>query len=479
VSKNSNSSAARSSTTSGDAHRISVHRTTVLMAVLVAVSSCKESGDPSGGASTDSDGSSSATEASGASTSESTSDGTTATDGSSDSTTSTPTACEEDSECDDGNPCNGVERCSAANVCEAGEIPDGPTACGEGMMCVDGDCFAAVCGNGIIEPGEHCDDGNTDTFDGCDEFCQYELFYRSYELNLMPSPAASFCDRPNSALGDALSSFALEANNADRKVRLDTGVENSIFQVLGLRDLSGMTNGTIEVRNGGGVLDPARGEWPTDGSNPIDWWFLLEQPSLDADGRLADRMEDVTLTGGTYVGGPGTTSRPIPMFVDSTTRGRFDYSTDPDLPGPPPDTLADGTVVPREVIGDEADQGICGNLTVAFLASVPADPALEDCLDCPGTSRVYTSCPGEVVTESCNSSLDPLIGGCVIGPNCSAGFQVVFPTQPDVDNGGPGTLAVDPDNLNKVPSTMTDDNLDGYSSYFTFRARRVHVTGTL
>ncbi len=32
----------------------------------------------------------------------------------------------------------------------------------------------AVCGNGVVETGETCDDGNTTPGDGCDEFCQIE-----------------------------------------------------------------------------------------------------------------------------------------------------------------------------------------------------------------------------------------------------------------------------------------------------------------
>ena len=30
------------------------------------------------------------------------------------------------------------------------------------------------CGNGIVEPGEQCDDGNTLNFDGCSSTCRLE-----------------------------------------------------------------------------------------------------------------------------------------------------------------------------------------------------------------------------------------------------------------------------------------------------------------
>jgi cysteine-rich repeat protein len=345
-------------------------------------------------------------------------------------------------------------------------------------MCLDGECVAVECGNGIIEPGEHCDDENRVDFDGCDASCRYEVFFRSYQVTLMPSPAGSFCDRPNSALGDALAAFALEAGNAQRKVDIDTGIYNPLVQLVGLEDPSGMTDGIMTLYQATAIPDPAAGAWPTDGSNPIDWSFLIDRRSLAEDGTLADIIADLSLTGGTFIGGPGTSVRPLPEFLDSSVHARFDYSTPPDVPAPPPDALADGLVVPREIIGDGEDEGICGNLTVAFIASAPAPPDVESCLDCPGKSRTYRACPGDVVTSDCNSSLDPLVGGCILGRSCDGGFPVIFPTQPDVDHGGPGPLENDPANGNKVPAAMTDGNLDGYSSYFRFRARRVHVTGT-
>ena len=68
--------------------------------------------------------------------------------------------------------------------------PVGPTTCGDGTLdpgeaCDDGNttvgdgCSAAceleVCGNGIIEPGEDCDDHNTASGDGCSATCRAEV----------------------------------------------------------------------------------------------------------------------------------------------------------------------------------------------------------------------------------------------------------------------------------------------------------------
>src|SRR4051812_1027959 len=37
--------------------------------------------------------------------------------------------------------------------------------------CIDGACVTAACGNGIVEPGEICDDGNRISGDGCSFDC--------------------------------------------------------------------------------------------------------------------------------------------------------------------------------------------------------------------------------------------------------------------------------------------------------------------
>ena len=52
--------------------------------------------------------------------------------------------------------------------CECGE-------CGAGFACtVGGTCKASVCGNGVVDFNEECDDGNTDSGDGCSAECNWE-----------------------------------------------------------------------------------------------------------------------------------------------------------------------------------------------------------------------------------------------------------------------------------------------------------------
>src|SRR5438046_8668963 len=57
-------------------------------------------------------------------------------------------------------------------VLEAGEqCDDGNTVAGDGCS---PSCQREVCGNHILDPGEQCDDGNTVSGDGCSPTCQRE-----------------------------------------------------------------------------------------------------------------------------------------------------------------------------------------------------------------------------------------------------------------------------------------------------------------
>lgn len=83
--------------------------------------------------------------------------------------------CETDDECDDHNACSGTETCSG-HVCQDGEdLPDGADCTmtgGDPGVCRGGVCAGIRCGNGLTEPGEECDDGNTSDTDACLTTCR-------------------------------------------------------------------------------------------------------------------------------------------------------------------------------------------------------------------------------------------------------------------------------------------------------------------
>jgi cysteine-rich repeat protein len=93
-------------------------------------------------------------------------------------TTTTVGSCgdgmlDEGEECDDGNevdedgcPSGAVGGCKAA-VCGDGVVWAGQEACDGGEGCTESCEEKGVCGNGKVEAGEGCDDGNVVDEDGC------------------------------------------------------------------------------------------------------------------------------------------------------------------------------------------------------------------------------------------------------------------------------------------------------------------------
>ncbi|MFZ9889681.1 MAG: DUF4215 domain-containing protein, partial [Myxococcota bacterium] len=79
--------------------------------------------------------------------------------------------------CDDGNVTNG-DGCNATCKLEDGAV------CANGSSCASGICDATespdrcepanTCGNGVLETGEYCDDGNVTNGDGCNSTCKIE-----------------------------------------------------------------------------------------------------------------------------------------------------------------------------------------------------------------------------------------------------------------------------------------------------------------
>ncbi len=79
--------------------------------------------------------------------------------------------CRVDSECPSDDPCEqGI--CSRSGLCSTVSLPDGEdcTATSAGRrICLDGVCQNSRCGDAFVDPNadESCDDGNSDTGDGC------------------------------------------------------------------------------------------------------------------------------------------------------------------------------------------------------------------------------------------------------------------------------------------------------------------------
>jgi cysteine-rich repeat protein len=82
-------------------------------------------------------------------------------------------------ECDDGNAVSGdgCDRGCRAEVCGNGGVQSGEE-CDDGNLAggdgCDPVCLREICGNGVLQGGEECDDGNLEPGDGCDTRCRRE-----------------------------------------------------------------------------------------------------------------------------------------------------------------------------------------------------------------------------------------------------------------------------------------------------------------
>ena len=73
-----------------------------------------------------------------------------------------------------GQPCTSAEECESvacSGVCVCNEHSD----CGmTGAVCREASCVTPACGDGFVDPGEECDDGNSSSSDVCSNTCQQQ-----------------------------------------------------------------------------------------------------------------------------------------------------------------------------------------------------------------------------------------------------------------------------------------------------------------
>jgi cysteine-rich repeat protein len=342
------------------------------------------------------------------------------------------------------------------------------------------------CGNGVLDPGEQCDDGNHFNLDGCDSACRFEAVTRMTSLSIEGTPAPSFCTPATNLFGSqSLTATGISQLNPSLQSDVNAGATNTFLQIFGLGDLTGASDSTgLSLGLLSGATDMAKGIWP--GNNPIDWWFIADHATVDGSGHPASLLGAGTVSGGTLTAGPNDVNLPLPLGgVAALLRVRsarvsatINSTPAPNVPAPPPTTLASGLMVFQTINADGANQGLCGNMTVESLAQTPIPQVLTTgntaCSATCSNSHSYTYCgANSPVGPGCNSWLDVLVGGCSVTTVCA---PVVNAQQPDVA----AAAAVQLLTLgtgNKVPSSQTTGNGDAYSAYLKFAVNRAHFTG--
>jgi cysteine-rich repeat protein len=149
----------------------------------------------------------------------------------------------------DGDGCEfGSEGC----LCDIGAV------CDAGLVCVNGICGVSECGNGVLGPGEECDDGNTSNTDTCVEGCKLAACGDGYV-----GPGEG-CDDGNAIEDDACDNACKLASCGDGEVQqgeaCDDGDANNEDECLDTCALASCGDG--HVHEGFEACDDAN---PNDG----------------------------------------------------------------------------------------------------------------------------------------------------------------------------------------------------------------------
>lgn len=342
-----------------------------------------------------------------------------------------------------------------------------------------------VCGNGIRETGEQCDDANGDNLDGCSSQCKFEQNQRINQLKLQFATSTS-CAR--NAFGSAFKATAQLAIQGNLDNSIASGTTSIVFAMIGLDDLSGTDDPAVEVGIVNGTPLAALGV-TYNGNNDLDWWYAVDPLDIDGSRTPTSRLSG-SIASKILSAGPGSAT--LVMNVSSSARWRMSSlrvtATNGDLSTPllatgaaPPGHLASENLDPALASYGSSGAGIagelCGNVNAASLAAMPAPVAL--------INGSISCVEGYTATSSL---LDVIVGGCrVLGGLITA----ISPTQPDQED--PNVLAAGagpPYRLTLVGSRVTgcrDKNSTSvdlnaclndaaYSSFFKFSTDRVITT---
>ncbi len=365
--------------------------------------------------------------------------------------------------CDDGNGTSG-DGCSAACVVEAGY-----TCTGSPSACISG---GAGCGDGVRSPTEQCDDGGHLNLDGCDASCRFEQVLRANQLVVAADTSAT-C--PANAFGAAVPmALAWTQFNAALAARLTSGELGLMLQLSGLDDLSGAADASLEVGVFSGLVHPST---TFDNSQQRDQWFSTVAGSVGPD-RLPLRHLSGTAAGGLITAGPGRIDLPFSLLSAvrplalANARIRF---TAAGLSTPaaalasfPPGHLPEEHLLSSLQSFQAATAGeLCGGMVAGSLATLPI------------AAQFRSYCGSYAATAT---FLDLLVSGCG-ALSVATQPDGVDPAAPALGQGGPYQLVADASKAVvgcKDRSGATVD-LAGclaaatYSSRLTFTADRVIV----
>ncbi|HEX8794881.1 MAG TPA: hypothetical protein VF765_28235 [Polyangiaceae bacterium] len=381
--------------------------------------------------------------------------------------------------CGGGAACGTGQACSGGKcVCDAASCPSGccqgntcqpgntTAACGASggtcQMCATGDtcttgmCVAPppVCGDGILETGEQCDDGNLVNLDGCNSTCNFEQVTRATRIVLQWAHD-TFCTKDVllEAIKDPFLANVHSTLQGDLDTDVTNGTDNLVLEYFAITDLTGQA-GTASVGSYNATLTNAYTGTFT-GNSDLDWWYTLDTTTAGGTPLFTPNSKE---SAGTFAGGVLSASGGH-VLVSAFGTSLLDLaSIKLQLPiaspatkptastGAPPGHLASehvaSTLTSFNTAGltNTSPTGLlCGNTTAASLAGTAVPPQLQ------------TNCTQNF--GATNNMLDVFVEGCtanIVG-------TIISPVQPD---------QVNPD----APAAGAGGN-------YTFQLTGNHVTG--
>ncbi len=203
------------------------------------------------------------------------------------------------------------------------------------------DCSLPICGNGVTEPPETCDDGNTASGDGCSDVCQVEI---PVVCGNGVAQGTEECDDGNLADGDGCSATCQ--------------LENTSAVCAGVASVSGTSLATVPVASG--LQSPVYIGAPRLDPNRV---FVVEQPGrirvVNNGTLLATPFLDIH-SKVTYGGERGLLS--VAFHPDYESNGRFfvDYTN-----------LSGNTVIARYDVS--ADPNVADDTSEKILLTITQD----------------------------------------------------------------------------------------------------------
>jgi cysteine-rich repeat protein len=251
-----------------------------------------------------------------------------------------------------------------------------------GKTC-DTHCHLIVCGDGVLEDGEQCDDSNTTNLDGCDSVCKFEQEQRANFLDM--SFDTSVCN-PN-ALGGAITSLARSNISSSLATNVKDGSINIMMKFVGLDDLTGTASSAAfslgfinaTVVTGGGY----------DGTNDLDWWYSVDPLSVDGSRNPKTSLTNAKFVGSVLSADKGTLVLNVVLGGSPATLTMYQskISAKVDVAATKP-TISTSGMTPGHLASENVSSTVksfpsmtagtlCGNITAASLDAVTMPMALQ------------------------------------------------------------------------------------------------------